>query len=35
MEIKIEQHNYLLVPTPGTARHVSWCVRGGRGTAMR
>lgn len=27
--------NTLLVPTPGTARRVSWCFGGGRGTAKR
>ena len=27
--------NFWLVPTPGTARHVSWCVRGRRGTPLR
>ena len=27
--------NNLLVPTLGTARHVSWCFRGRRGTATR
>jgi hypothetical protein len=28
-------HNKQLVPTPGIARHVSYCVRGRRGTAAR
>jgi hypothetical protein len=27
--------NQLLVPTPDTAHHVSWCFGGGRGTAAR
>lgn len=30
-----KEPNPQLVSTPGTARHVSWCFRGRRGTAAR
>ncbi len=35
MRFQNKKHNTSLVPTPGTARHVSCCFRGRRGTALR